>query len=202
VDNFVANSRNVQARIWKTYRRESIVVPPPVAVEQFYNKPSEGYFLIVSELVAYKQLDYAVRVFARRGLHLKVVGDGPELRKLKGLGGGEVEFCGRVSEPQLRELYARARAFLLPGEEDFGIATVEALASGKPVIALGKGGALETVPASGGVHYSEAKEESLADAIQRFEELEGQFDPTALRAWAESFSEAAFVAAMRQILKT
>src|SRR6185369_10284764 len=103
----------------------------------------------VGELVPYKQLDYAVRAFSRNGRRLRIAGDGPEYKRLKQLAGGVVEFCGRVSDPELRELYARCRAFLLPGEEDFGIATVEALASGKPVIALGRGGALETVPEFG-----------------------------------------------------
>src|SRR5579864_1767502 len=169
VDTFVANSANVQRRIWKTYRRESLVVFPPVAVEKFYWKPPEDYYLIVSELVAYKRLDMAVRVFAQNGRKLRVVGDGPEFRPLRRMAGGNIEFCGRVSDEQLYELYARCRAFLMPGEEDFGITPVEALASGKPVIALGRGGALETVPLTeplGGLLYNDATEDSLREAIE------------------------------------
>src|SRR5579862_4120459 len=138
VDDFVANSHNVRRRIWKTYRRESLVIPPPVAVETFYSKPSEDYYLIVAELVAYKRVDSAVRVFAKNGRRLRIAGDGPEFKALRRIAPPNVEFCGRVTDDQLRELYARCRAFLMPAEEDFGITAVEALASGKPVIALGK----------------------------------------------------------------
>ena len=123
------------------------MISPPVAVETFYSKPSEDYYLIVAELVAYKRVDSAVRVFAKNGRKLRVVGDGPEFKRLKGLASDNIEFCGRVSDDELRELYARCRAFLMPGEEDFGITAVEALASGKPVIALGRGGALRAVAA-------------------------------------------------------
>src|SRR5690348_5254892 len=146
VDQFVANSDNVRRRIWKTYRREAEVIHPPVAVESFYNKPSRGYYLVVSELVAYKRIDYAIRLFAASGRKLKIAGDGPEFKKLRRAAPSNIEFCGRVSDPELRELYAGCRALLMPGEEDFGITAVEALASGKPVVGLGRGGILESVP--------------------------------------------------------
>jgi glycosyltransferase involved in cell wall biosynthesis len=203
VDEFVANSANVRRRLWKTYRRESIVVPPPVAVEQFYWKPPEDYYLIVSELVAYKRLDTAVRAFARNGRKLRVVGDGPEFRSLRRIATGNIEFCGRASDEQLRELYARCRAFLMPGEEDFGITAVEALASGKPVIALGRGGALETVPVAeplGGLHYSDVTEYALCDAIELWDRREHQVVPQALQAYATKFSAAEFSTQMRPIL--
>lgn len=202
VDEFVANSENVRRRIWKTYRRDAAVVHPPVAVERFTHCPAEDYFLIVSELVAYKRLDYAVRAFAHSGRRLRVVGDGPEYRALRRLGGDCVEFCGRVRDDELRDLYARCRAFVLPGEEDFGITTVEALASGKPVIALGRGGALETVPADpwGGLLYPEATEACLSEALAAFEAAEKEFRPGDLRAWAARFSEENFQVKMRRIL--
>jgi glycosyltransferase involved in cell wall biosynthesis len=104
-----------------------------------------------------------------------------------------VQFLGRVSDEELGDLYARCRALLLPGEEDFGITPVEALASGKPVIALGRGGALETVPPFGGVFFDEASEESLATAVKRFEEMEAGILPAELQVWARRFSEAEFV---------
>jgi glycosyltransferase involved in cell wall biosynthesis len=192
VDAFLANSENVRRRIWKTYRRRSHVVYPPVAVETFYSKPAEDYCLIVSELVPYKRLDYAVRLFASNGRNLKVAGDGPEYRALKRVAGRNVEFCGRVSDQDLRELYARCRAFLMPGEEDFGITTVEALASGKPVIALGRGGAAEIVTEGCGVLYGEASEGGLAEALDRFERTAPAIDPLHLQARAASFSEAEF----------
>lgn len=199
VDQFVANSTNVQRRIWKTYRRESEVIHPPVAVDSFTCEPAEDYCLIVSELVAYKQLDYAVRTFAKNGRRLRIVGDGPEFTALRRLAAPNVEFCGRVSQGDLRKLYARCHAFLLPGEEDFGIATVEALASGKPVVALARGGALETVPANGGVLYAGPTEESLNAALRQLDAA--SYDPMALRSWASQFNEAAFQAKMRRILE-
>jgi len=190
----------VRRRIWKTYRRDAEVIHPPVAVETFFHKPPEDYFLAVSELVPYKQLDYAVRAFSKNGRRLRIAGDGPEYKRLNQQAGSSVEFCGRVSDADLRELYARCRAYLLPGEEDFGISTVEALASGKPVIALGRGGALETVPALGGVVYDEASEAGLDRALKDFDVLEGRIRPKDLQVWAEQFSEATFQEKMRRIL--
>jgi glycosyltransferase involved in cell wall biosynthesis len=198
VDEFVANSANVRQRIWKTYRRESEVVYPPVEVESFYHRPAEDYFLVVSELVGYKRIDAAVREFSRSGRRLKIAGDGPEHKRLRALASSNVEFAGRVSDVELRELYARCTAFLLPGEEDFGIATVEALASGKPVVALGRGGALETVPSFGGVLYDEPG--GLGEAIRRFDAMEGQFQAADLQAWARRFSGDEFARRMAEIL--
>jgi glycosyltransferase involved in cell wall biosynthesis len=203
VDDFIANSDNVRTRIWKTYRRESTVIHPPVAVEQFYWKPSEDYYLMVSELVAYKRVDSAVRVFGRSGRKLRVVGEGPEYNALKRIATNNVEFCGRVTDHELRELYARSRAFLMPGEEDFGIAAIEALASGKPVIALGRGGAVETVPQTaplGGILYDEATDDALATAIEDWDEMEAAVEPRALQSYAARFSGAEFARKMRSFL--
>jgi glycosyltransferase involved in cell wall biosynthesis len=198
VDQFVANSENVQRRIWKTYRRESRVIRPPVAVEKFYWKQPEDYYLMVSELVPYKRVDAAVRAFNQNGRKLRVVGGGPEYKALKRSAEGNIEFCGRVPEEDLRELYARCRAFLMPGEEDFGIAAVEALASGKPVIALARGGALDIVPDFGGLLYDDP--EGLPQSIERWDELEQQLDPRALQDYAAQFSESEFQRQMKAIL--
>jgi glycosyltransferase involved in cell wall biosynthesis len=203
VDTFAANSVNVRRRILKTYRRDAIVISPPVAVDQFFNKPSEDYYFIVSELVPYKRIDSAVRVFNRNGRRLVIAGDGPEGRMLRKLAGSNIEFRGRVGDEELRDLYARCRAFLMPGEEDFGITVVEALASGKPVIAVARGGALETVPVTeplGGCLYPEATDEALEQAIRAWDAQEKDVDPEALRAWAAQFSEAVFSAKMRSLL--
>ena len=204
VDEFVANSANVARRIEKTYRRESRVIYPPVAVESFFWKEPEDYYLIVSELVAYKRIDTAVRVFAKNGRRLRIVGEGPEHGALRSMARSNIEFCGRVSYAELRELYARARAFLMPGEEDFGMTPVEALASGKPVIALGRGGALETVPLAdpvGGLFYDAPEEEPLAAAIEKFERMESRISPRELQAWAGRFSEERFAGQMRAVIE-
>jgi len=203
VDEFVANSQNVQRRIWKAYRRESTVVWPPVAVDTFYWKPAEDYYLVVSELVAYKRIDSAIRVCAAAGRKLRIVGDGPEYKALKRLASTNIEFCGKVGDEELRELYARSRAFLMPAEEDFGITAVEALASGKPVIALGRGGALETVPTAdplGGALFEAASDDALRDAMERWDQRETEVQPQALKAYAQKFSERAFAEKMRAIL--
>jgi glycosyltransferase involved in cell wall biosynthesis len=192
VDEFVANSENVRARIWKTYRREAQVIHPPVDVEAFHWAPSEDYFFTVSELVAYKRIDLLVRHFSHSGQRLRIAGGGPEFRALRGAAAANVEFLGRVSNADLRDLYAGCRAFLMPGEEDFGMTPVEALASGKPVIAYGRGGALETVPEFGGVFFADQSEESLVAALRAFELMEPAIRPAELQAWAGRFSEREF----------
>jgi glycosyltransferase involved in cell wall biosynthesis len=203
VDDFVANSENVRQRIWKTYRRESDVVYPPVPVERFYWKQPEDYFLIVSELVPYKGVDVAVRAFSDSGRKLRIVGAGPEYRRLKRLASANVEFCGRVSDEDLRALYARCRALVMPGEEDFGMNAVEALASGKPVVALGRGGVTETVGAPGprcGVLYCRPDADGLAEALESFDAVEAGIDPASLQNRAQRYSEAEFFTRMRRIL--
>jgi len=169
-----------------------------VSVESFYWKPDEDYYLMVSELVSYKRVDAAVRAFSANGRKLRVVGDGPEYKALKRAAAPNIEFCGRVPDEDLRDLYARCRAFLVPGEEDFGMTMVEALASGKPVIALARGGALEIVPEFGGMLYDEPN--GLLQAIEQWDELEPEVDPRALQAYAGQFSEAAFAKRMKPIL--
>ena len=199
VDRFAANSRNVQTRIWKTYRRESEVIHPPVDVDSFYWRPAEDYFLAVSELVPYKRIDSLVRWFSLTGRRLKIAGAGPEYARLRAMASSNVEFLGRVDDAELRGLYASCRAFLLPGEEDFGMTAVEALASGKPVVALGRGGALETVPGFGGVFYDEPA--GLTDAMIRLETLEPSIRPAELQAWARQFSEDEFLRKMGDLLE-
>jgi glycosyltransferase involved in cell wall biosynthesis len=200
VDDFVANSENVRRRIAKTYRRDSTVVHPPVAVETFRCEPSEDYYLIVSELVPYKRIGDAVRAFSKSGRRLRIAGDGPEYARIRAGATSNIEFCGRVSDEELRTLYARSRAFLMPGEEDFGITAVESLASGKPVIGLGRGGVLESVPSEGAFFYDSPGEEALAAAIARFESVESQIPAAALQASAARFSETEFERKMRALL--
>jgi glycosyltransferase involved in cell wall biosynthesis len=194
VDEFAANSENVRRRIAHVWRRDARVIHPPVDTARFRCEPADDYFLIVSEMVAYKQLDYAVRLFSSSSRRLRIVGDGPEYRTLRNLSGPSVEFCGRVSDEQLQNLYARSRALIVPGEEDFGIAAVEALAAGKPVIALGRGGSVEIVPPNvpSGVLYDDASEQGLQRALAEFETVERRVNPHTLRSWADGFSEPVF----------
>jgi glycosyltransferase involved in cell wall biosynthesis len=203
VDQFIANSENVQNRIWKAYRRPSEIIYPPVAVESFYTSAPDDYYLIVSELVAYKRIEDAVRCFSRTRRRLKIVGGGPEYLRLKSMARPNIEFCGRVPDSDLRQIYASCRAVILPGEEDFGIVPVEALASGKPVIALGKGGVKETVPLSnprGGFLYPEPGEYHLEDAVKEFEQEEKYLRPAELRSHAARFSKEVFQREISNIL--
>src|SRR5882724_6489026 len=142
----------------------------------------------------------AVRLFSRTGRNLRVVGSGPKMSNLKGMARANVEFHGRVSDTELRDLYARCRAFILPGEEDFGITSVEALASGKAVIALGRGGVLESAPPEGGIFFAEPEGEQLEEAIGRFEKMESRIISGNLQASVARFSEAEFAAKMSRVL--
>jgi glycosyltransferase involved in cell wall biosynthesis len=200
VDEFLANSENVKRRISKTYRRDSTVVHPPVAVERFECGPADDYFLIVSELVPYKRVDLAVRAFSKSGRKLRIVGDGPEFRRLRAMAQKNVEFCGRVSDDELTKLYSRSRAFVMPGEEDFGITAVEAVASGKAVIALGRGGVREIVPEEGAFFFDSPDEASLESAVQRFEAAEARIPAARLQSSAARFSAAEFDRKVREVL--
>jgi len=215
VDHFVANSKNTARRIRKYYGREAEVIYPPVDIERFApggGEASRGgedtaatapYYLVVSELVPYKRIDLAVEAFNRLGRRLIVVGDGPELRRCQKLAGRNVEFMGRVEDDRLARLYAGCRAFIFPGEEDFGIAPVEAQACGRPVIAYGKGGALETVIAPNGengpepgqctgLFFASQTVEALVEAVKHFELVENRFDPSFVRRHAEGFAAQRF----------
>jgi glycosyltransferase involved in cell wall biosynthesis len=200
VDAFAANSWNVRRRIWKVWRRRSRVVHPPVDVERFYHAPPDNYFLMVSEMVPYKRLEYAVDTFRRNGRPLRIVGLGPGYAALRKLAGPNIEFCGHVPDTQLCDLYARCQAFVMPGEEDFGITMVEALGSGKPVIALGRGGAKEIVREGCGVLYAQHTQDDLNDALIRFDRSASGFHPLLLSARAEEFSPGNFTRKFRSVV--
>ncbi len=198
VDRFVANSRFVAGRIRRYYGRSAEVVPPPVDTAFF--TPGEaaggGYCLMVTALAPYKRVELAIAACARLRQQLRIVGDGPELERLRRQARGDVAFLGRVEAEQLRELYRGASCLLQPGVEDFGIASVEALACGCPVVALGEGGVRDIVePGRHGVLYDEPGDpEALAAAIRRLDEL--HLESGVLRQRAERFARPLFVERM------
>lgn len=205
VDQFVADSGYVAARISRYYNREAKVLYPPVDTAFFTpdGSPPGPYFLVVSALVPYKRIDLAVAAATRLDVPLKVVGSGPDLDRLRARAGGSVSFLGGVGDDELLKLYRGARALILPAEEDFGIAPVEAMACGRPAIAFGRGGAVETViPGVTGVLTTEQSVDAFVHAMASCDAA--AYDPIALRRHAESFSaerfDAGFAAAVGDLL--
>ncbi len=202
VDRFAAISNSVRERIERCYRRDSSVIHPPVDTARFRPSSSpEGYFLIVSRLMPYRRIDLAVRAFSQLGLPLVVAGEGRAREALEAAAGPNVTFLGRVADEELPELFARCRAYVVPGEEDFGIAPVQAQAAGRPIIAYGAGGVLDTVIAGEtGVFFLEPTAEALAGAVRTFDP--GQYDPRACRKNAERFSSEVFTNSLSQFLES
>lgn len=202
VDVFVANSKTVQDRIKKYYRRESEIVYPPVNLKKFTpkTKPGGSYFLAGGRLVSYKRFDLIVTAFNRLGIPLKIFGTGPELEKLQSMAKKHIEFVGYVNEEQQAELYRGARAFINPQVEDFGITPIESMASGTPVIAFAQGGALETVVEGvTGKFFHEQRWEEIADLVIRWDDK--AFDPQRIHQHAQRFDINAFQQRLRNILK-
>ncbi len=189
---YIANSRLVQGRIRQYYGRDSTLIYPPVETDRFLPEDQdEEYFLTVSALNPYKRVDLAVEACNRLHLPLAVVGEGPEHARLEALAGPTVRVLGYRDEEEVQHLVARCRAFLMPQEEDFGIAAVEAQSAGRPVIAYGAGGALETVVAEEtGLFFPEQTPESLAEALRRFDRM--SFDKRRIRQNALRFSKKRF----------
>jgi glycosyltransferase involved in cell wall biosynthesis len=201
VDRFVANSAFVADRIRRYYNRAATVVYPPVDTEFFQpdTQASASHFLIVSALVPYKRLELAVDACAVTGTPLRIAGDGPDRARLEARASNLVTFLGPIGGERLRDEYRRARAVLLPGEEDFGIVPVEAQACGTPVVAYARGGALETViDHETGVFFGEATVPSLAAALARV--ADQRFDRQRLHAHAERFSRDRHLQAMKRLI--
>ena len=201
VDYFIANSENVAKRIWKHYRREAVVIHPPVRCNLFnISDEDEDFFLCVSRLQEYKRVDLAIEACNKLGVKLKVIGDGPDKEKLKAMAGTNVEFLGRASDIVMKECYAKCRALIFPGEEDFGITPLEAMASGRPVIAYGKGGALETVvDGKTGLFFEKQSVESLIEAMEKFKTM--NFDKAELRKYAEKFDDEVFKKKIKEFVE-
>lgn len=192
VDYFIANSTAVQKRIQKYYKRDSVVINPPVRCKLFNISETDGdYYFIVSRLVGYKKFDLAVQACSELGKKLIVIGEGPEKEKLEKLANENVIFLGRQSDDVVKKYMSECKALLFPGEEDFGIVPVEAQSCGRPVIAYGKGGVLDTViDEKTGILFKEQTVESLKEAITKFETM--KFDKQEIRKHALGFDEEVF----------
>lgn len=203
-NTIVANSYTVAQRIQRCWGRQASVVHPPVELDRF--NPSEivdDYYLCFGQLVGYKRIDLAVKVATATGRKLIVAGDGEAYTKLKSIAGSTVSFIGRVSPEEAAKLLAGCRALLFPGEEDFGIVPIEAMASGRPVIAYGKGGALETIiDGKTGFFFYEQSTHALLEAIKHFEKNEHVFQPQKLVEYASQFSEATFHEAFSKVVSS
>ena len=201
VDHFIAISTEIQRRIQHYYQRDSVIIYPPVDIRRFAPQAEHGdYDLIVSRLIPYTRIDLAIEAFNRLGLPLVIAGVGRDAARLEKLAKPNVQFLGRVPNADLPDLMARCKAFIFPGREDFGITPVEAEACGRPVIAFGAGGALDTViDGVTGVLFEEQTVESMMAAIQRCNTL--KFDAAAIRAHAENFSTETFQQKMIDFVK-
>ena len=198
VDRFIANSGHVARRINKYYRREAEVVHPPVDCERarVAEKPDD-YYLMVTAFAPYKRVDLAIETINRRGGKLKIVGSGQDESRLRSMAGPNVEFMGWQTDAQIVDLYARCKAFIFPGEEDFGITPLEAMAAGRPVVAFAKGGALETVRGLDqryptGVFFEEQSVAGLWQGLDELEENFKRFEPDKIRSHAASFGRERF----------
>lgn len=193
VDHFIAISTEIQQRIRRYYHRDSTIIYPPAEVaDRFAPSPVTGdYFLIVSRLIPYKRIDLAVQACTQLGLPLVIGGKGRDRERLEALAGPTVQFLGYVPDADLPDLFARCRAFIFPGLEDFGITPVQAQAAGRPVIAYKGGGALDTViPGKSGQFFDELTVDSLVSALRAFDA--SAYDPAAIRAHAMHFDASVF----------
>lgn len=194
VHEFAANSRTVAERIRKYYRRDAAVIYPPVDVDAYrVAGADDGYFLIVSRLVPYKRIDVAIQAFNKLQLPLVIVGEGPERKRLEGLADKHITFRGWQSEERKRELFERSSACVFPGEDDFGITAVEAMAAGKPVLAYRAGGVMESVVEGvTGEFFDDLTPEVLADGVRRLRRNKASYNPTLIRRRAEEFRRERF----------
>lgn len=203
VDVYIANSEFVRKRIQKYYRKEAIVIQPPVDTERFFVAPPESrknYFLMVGRLIAYKRHDLAIEAFNRLQLPLKIIGRGPEYDRLRRLAGPTIEFLDRVSDEDLPRYYAECQAFIFPQEEDFGIVAQEAFASGRPVIAYRGGDIVEHLkPGEMGEFFEAQTADSLMNAVQRFDQH--RYDPMTIRRSVQAFDKEQFKSKIKHLVE-
>ena len=203
----LCNSKTTQKRIKKYHRKEAQVLFPPVEIEHIPTPKSntpihDNYFLVISTLAQYKRVDLAVDLFTKLGRKLIIIGDGPELQKLKHRAGPSIIFTGFVSQEEKLRYLERCRALIFPTEDDFGMVPIEAMAAGKPVLAYQKGGALEyIIPGKTGNFFLEQTAESMERGLAELLDQEEHFQPRELRSFAEQFSKTTFLRKFREILK-
>jgi glycosyltransferase involved in cell wall biosynthesis len=206
VHRFIVNSAHIQAQVQRFYGRKAEVVYAPVSLERFApGEPRGEYYLMVGAFAPNKRVPTAVAAFTRMSKPLRIAGSGPEEARCRAIAGPTVEFLGERSDEEIAALYARARAFVFPGVEDFGITPLEAQASGTPVIALAAGGALETVTPETGLLYApqpgQSDVDALIDAVRDFEARPERFDPAACAANARRFGRDTFKARVTAVVE-
>jgi len=201
VDRLIANSNFVSKRIKKYYKRDCIVIHPPVDIDKFYISQERGdYFLMVGRLLAYKRHDIAIMAFNRLGIKLKIIGRGPEMKKLKKIAGPNIEFLGRVSDSKIAEYYSKCQAFIFPQEEDFGIVAIEAMASGRPIIAYRSGDIAENVTEDNfGIFFENQTPEDIIQAVKKFKNKD--YDPALIRENSKRFDKSIFKAKIKQYVE-
>ncbi len=202
-DLYLANSSNVQQRLQKYYQMPSDILYPPVDTEKFRARESnENYFLIVSTLTPYKRIDLAVQLFNKIGRKLVIIGEGPQRKYLENIAGENVEFLGFKDDETVKEYLENCRALIFPGEEDFGITPVEAMACGKPVLAFGKGGVTESViSGKTGEFFFEPNVEAMEDGLARLMYNEKFYKPPTIRRQAGNFSREVFEKKLMQKIR-
>ncbi|WP_298977750.1 glycosyltransferase family 4 protein [uncultured Campylobacter sp.] len=203
VDHYIANSRYIARRIKKTYGKPSDVIYPPVDVDKFtLREAKEEFYLTASRMVPYKKIDLIVEAFSQADKKLLVIGDGPDMAKIKSKAGKNVELLGFADDKMMADLMGRAKAFVFAAEEDFGITPVEAQACGTPVICFGRGGARETVlDGESGLYFMEQNVKELLAAVAKFEQNYDKFEPTKIRENSLKFSRARFEAEIKSYVE-
>jgi glycosyltransferase involved in cell wall biosynthesis len=201
VDEYIANSRFVAKRIKKYYKKDSTVINPPIDTKKFHIGKSGDYFLMVGRLMTYKRFDIAVEAFNRLGWPLKIIGRGLEYKKLKKMAKPNIEFMGRLTDEELFETYANAKAFVFPQEEDFGLVAIEAMASGKPIVAFRGGDIIEHArDGKEAVYFNEQTSQSLIGALEKFHP--DDFDSQAIREKALPFDREIFKDKMKKYIES
>lgn len=201
VDHFIANSQYVSRRIMKFYKRNSIVINPPVNIDNFYiSENFDGTYICAGQITPYKKIEIAVEAFTKMNKRLDVIGAGATTT-LRKMAGPSVHFLGPLPDDELAQKFSECRALIFPGVEDFGIIPIEVMASGRPVIAFGRGGALETVAPGTGILFHQQTTEALISAVEEFESSERSFNPQFIRSHAEKFGASVFTHKIRDFFR-